>query len=264
MLRTQIIWKIFLIIILFSFLISCDKINSQYKYIKYITGDSISTNFDFMPIELLIGVDNPPKLKIKFVTTKIFSCFDYSLISTNFIKGNSFIIRFEKAVRPRYCSAAFGPAKSMIDLPENINQLVIINGNNIDIYDININKELISISSKKNKFTNCLYPQTFRYPKNTFVYICKNNLVNEYIYNDFLKILRDNHLFTEHYFEGDGRIPYPDRSTGHWSNYPSRFFRYKNESDFEKAKKLLDDFAKKNKEAKILLKNWKNRKYSVW
>lgn len=47
------------------------------------------------------------------------------------------------------------------------------------------------------------------------------------IYNDFFTLIKQNPDFTEFEFEGEGRIPYPETTSGNWVNHPSRFFKYK-------------------------------------
>jgi len=61
---------------------------------------------------------------------------------------------------------------------------------------------------------------------------------------------------------------YPDSSSGHWNNYASLFFKYENESEFEKAGDLLKNFTQTNISpydgATISLISWNNKKYMSW
>jgi hypothetical protein len=263
-----------LIILLSVFIYSCNTSDDNFpdgnEYSQYITENSISTDIDFMSDEIYenSNVSHSPASKLKFITTQIFSCFNYGLVTTEFIKGSELIIRFEKILMPNICLTAFGPAVSYIHLPENINKLILINGETIDKYSIEIGNEQVLVSVIESNFTNSLYKKTFRYPENTFAYIGGTNINNTNLYDDFLELLLQNPSLTEYTFGEDGRIPFPESSDGHWVDNPSKYFKYNNTSDFEELGKLLSDFTSENIEpnsgVSISLISWDNKKHYSW
>ncbi|WP_296311296.1 hypothetical protein [Winogradskyella sp. UBA3174] len=231
---------------------------------------SIETDINFMPVEIYnnSNISENPGLKLKLITRKEFPCDNYSIITTQSIEGNELIIRFEEISVPTTCLTAIGPAISYIDLPEKINEITFINGNTIDKYSISINEEKILINIIDNNFTHLLFNQTFRYPHNSFAYVSGTNTDNTEIYDQFLEVLKENPNFTEFDFEGEGRIPYPTSSDGHWVNQPSKYFKYTDYEEFENLKSILENFSRENIEensgVSISIYGWDNISYHSW
>lgn len=264
--------KIILIFVLLILVIACEKNNNIVNgdYSEYINGNSISTEIDFYPVELYEKYNEPDtaSLKIRFITTDIFPCINYHLATTEFRRDNELIIRFDSIQKHTICLTAIGPAESYVDLSNDITSLVLINGQEIDKYQINITDELVTIDSIIENYTNLKYDRTFRYPENTFAFICGTNLNNTHLYNDFVNILVDSTSIVEYEFNGEGRMPYPDSSSGHWNDNASLLFKYENESEFEKAGDLLKKFTQTNISPNdgvtISLTSWNNKKYMSW
>lgn len=237
---------------------------------EYISENSISTNINFMPEEIYSSSDFPqtPLLKIKLITEEEFPCVNFHIKTTEFVNENELIIRFDGILDSGVCATAIGPAISYIDLPQNITKLTFLNGKVIDTYSIDINDEKITIELIKNKFTNSLFNKTFRIPKNSFAFVCGTNTNNTNVYEDFFSLLKQNNSFTEFEFKGEGRIPYPKTSSGHWVNHPSKFFIYSNPAEFENIDNLLNAFStqniEKNSGATIVVYGWNNFKYYSW
>lgn len=264
--------RLHLIIVILVILVGCE-INPDFTtedYTAYFSDENISTQIEFYPVELYENYNEQgrPILKIKFSTSEIYPCSNYQVAYSQFVNGNELIVRFDKIHKPEICLTALGPATAYIDLPENTKTLILINGNTIDRYSMEITKKKISVSVLVNNFTSILHKSTFRYPENTFAFVCGTNLDNTHLYNDFITLLVEGTSVTEYIFEGDGRIPYPESSSGHWSDNPSRFFRYENEADFDKAGELLKSFTLENITPNdgvgMYLTSWDNRKFMSW
>lgn len=184
------------------------------------------------------------------------------------LDNKELIIRFDQIVEPDLCFTAIGPAISYIDIPENTDRLTFINGNIIDKYSIEINQEKVSITLIENSFTSSTYNKTFRYPENSFAYVCGTNTNNTNIYEDFLAVLEQNPSFATFEFEGEGRIPYPESSDGNWVNHPSEFFIYSDEEEFENLGGVLNDYSTENIEenpgVSIAINGWNNINYYSW
>lgn len=264
-----------LILLLLSiFIFSCNRDDNDVlnyaDYSVYITETSIDTDISFMPEERFNtkNTSQTPSLKLKLITTKIFPCMNYGLVTSKFIHDNELIIRFDAIYKPGLCLTALGPATSYIDLTENTNIITFINGKTIDKYSIEINQEKVSISPIASNFTSSPYSNTFKYPQNSFAYVCGTNTNNTDIYYDFLTVLKQNPNFTEFEFKGDGRIPYPESSDGHWVNHPSKFFIYKDYQEFENLKSVLRSYSseniEKNSGVSIAIYGWDNVQYYSW
>jgi hypothetical protein len=240
------------------------------EYSQFIIDDKITTDFEFMPKEVYeeYNKKQTPKLVLEIKTTKIYPCINYTIVASEFIENNELIIRFEKIDKSIICLTAIGPATTYIEIPENITKLVLLNGDLIDEYSVDIDENKIEIASIKSSFTNSLYNKTFRFPKNSFAYICGTNTDNTRIQTEFLNIILNNSSITEFNFDNDGRIPYPIESDGHWVDFPSSFFKYENESDFEDLGQLLNAYSSQNippnSGVTISLVGWNNIIHYSW
>ncbi len=263
--------KIVLILVLIlSFGCSSNEDNLENGYAQYINSNSIASEIQFMPEEVHTDyyVVQKPTLKLKLITKDFFPCINYSIVTSEFINGAELIVRFEEILNPEVCATAIGPATKYIDLPQNINKLTFINGKTIDQYKITIDSQKVKINLIESSFTTSLYYNTFRYPENSFAYICGTNTTNTNIYTDFLNILLSNASIKEISFQGEGRIPYPISSSGHWVNHKTRYFEYNNFSDFESLGKTLNNFKNvniiPNSGVTIELKSWNNLSHLSW
>lgn len=261
-----------LVLLLLISLIACENENNivNVDYSEYISGDSVSSEIDFFPVEMYDKYNEPdtPSLRIRFITTEIFPCMNYNIAYTEFIRDKELIIRFDGIQKYSLCFTANGPAESFVDLSNDITSLVLINGNKIDKYQVDITDKLVEIAPITKTFSNLKYEITFRYPVNSFAFICGTNLNNAHIYDDFVKILVDSTTVVKYEFKGEGRIPYPDSSYGHWKDNASLFFKYENESEFHKAGDLLKNYTRRNISPNngvgISLTSWNNKKYMSW
>jgi len=261
------------LLILIGFMInacSSDDNNNSSDYREYITKNSNVPAIHFMPEEVYAGTDalKPSVLKLKLITEEEFPCINYGISTTVFAKGNELIVRFDKIAEPGVCFTAIGPAISYINLPENTDKITFINRDKIDQYSIDINAQKIAITPIEKHFTTSLYNKTFRIPINSFAYLCGTNKNNTQIYNDFYALIKQNPDFTEFEFEGEGRIPYPETTSGNWVNHATRFFKYKDAQEFNKLAIFLNNYSaeniEKNSGVSISIYGWNNIKFHSW
>lgn len=249
---------------------SDDNVIAETDYSEYITGNSVNTTFNFMPEEIYTDGDaqQSPLLKLKLISEEMYPCINYELVTTEFRNGNELIIRFDEINEPVLCYTAIGPAISYIDLPENIHKITFINGNEIDKYSVKTTEQKVSITLIESNFTSSLYDKTFRIPENSFAFVCGTNTTNTNIYDDFSAILEQNPNFTEFSFEGEGRIPYQESTSGHWVNHPSKYYIYSNPAEFNNLGNVLNDFSQQHIEpgsgVTIAIYGWDNVKFRSW
>lgn len=265
--------KITLLILIGFMMNACssdDNKNNSSEYGDYISKSSIASAINFIPEEIYPGTYalESPVLKLKLVTEEEFPCVNYGISTTQFTKGNELIVRFDKIEKPGICLTAIGPATSYIDLPENTEKITFINGDKIDQYTLSITAPKIAIVLIEKHFTTSLHNKTFRIPTNSFAYVCGTNKNNTQIYNDFYTLIKQNPDFTEFEFEGEGRIPYPETTSGNWVNHPSKFFKYKDVKEFNKLASILNNYSaaniEKNSGVSISIYSWNNIKFHSW
>jgi hypothetical protein len=271
--KTAVMKKITLLILIGFMINACssdDNKNNSSEYREYITKNSNVSAINFMPEEVypVINASQPPVLKLKLITEDQFPCINYGLSTTQFAKGNELVVRFDKITESGGCFTAIGPAISYIDLPENTDKITFINGDKIDQYSIDINAQKISITLIEKHFTTSLYNKTFRIPANSFAYLCGTNKNNTQIYTDFYALIKQNPDFTEYEFEGEGRKPYPETTSGNWVNHTTRFFKYRDAQEFYKLATILNNYSAKNIEknsgVSISIYGWNNIKFLSW
>ena len=256
------------ILLLFS-CTSGDEVSKSTEYSEYMLAKSIKTDIDFMPEEIYTRNDvQIPELKLELRSREIYGCLNFGLEVSQFKNEKTLIIRFESIIKSGICLTAMGPARTMVDLPLDVNKIIFINGNKLDEYDVSINEEKVSFSAVSKSFTTSLYDDIFRFPEHSFAFVCGTNTDNTYIYDEFLDILREDPAFEEFEFEGAGRIPYVEASDGHWVNHSSKYFKYTEVSEFEKLAAVLNNFSsqhiEKNSGVSIALTSWDNRRYYSW
>lgn len=233
-----------------------------------IQDNPVETDINFYPKEIYLTANSAPSQMLRLETIEIYPCQNYSIQTSESIAGDVLNVRIISIDDPTICLTALGPASRNINFPENIKQIHLINGNIIDTYEVNSNKEKIEIKIVSSTFTNLLQDITFKYPENTFAYIGGTNVDNEYVFTNFLAILKDSLPLDDYIFDGSGVIPYTLSSSGHWKDNPSIFFKYENEFDFNRAGALLKEFSEKNISpndgVSLTITNWKNTSYHSW
>lgn len=253
-----------LIIFLFSSLISCDTENISE------TQESIhATNVEFYPEELYeFNSQQSPIPHLKFVSTKIFPCYNYTIDFTHSFDKGELTIHFKAIEKSEICLTAMGPAISYLELPIGTQKLSLVRGESQDVYSVNITGERIEIHPISSSFSTITHPNTFRYPENSFALICGTNLEDTGICDLFTDLLRDSVSITEISFSGEGKIPFPDSSSGHWNNFPSKYFEYESETDLMEATELLQEFTRENiipdEGNSLSILTWDNRRYASW
>jgi len=229
----------------------------------------ITTDIEFMPVELYESeAQGTPFTALRLVTTHNYPCSNYSIVTSQQNVNEELIIRFKRIDAPENCVTTPGPAQLYVVLPENTTKITFKNAQVTDTYHVSVTAQKVVITPEVVNFTESLYTTTFRYPQNTFAYVCGTTSEDTALYDAFLNELLSNAAFTEYTFEGEGRIPYAETSSGHQVDHPSRYFKYTNASDFNTAGQLLEDFTQQhitpNSGNGIWLQSWDNRNYMSW
>ncbi|SHF94444.1 hypothetical protein SAMN05444483_103329 [Salegentibacter echinorum] len=187
-----------------------------------------------------------PHLNLILKTEKPFPCANFTINFTQNFKNGKLTIHISGINKSDICLTAIGPATGYLELPEKTQQLNIVRGDQIDKYRVNINSKKIEIVSQEQEFTKLVNPITLRYPENSFAVICGTNLEQTYLCEDFLTKLKEIEALTPYNFPKNGRIPYPDSSSGNWINTASTYYLYENEDALNKTVDYLKTFTQEN------------------
>lgn len=211
-----------------------------------------------------------PSIMLSMVTEKIYPCCNWSIISEITVQSYKISIDFFGIYVPEICLTALGPAQStsFLDISEGEYSLYFSYGGVTDRYVLTVTDSSIKISGNVSQFTKPKFKLFWRYPPNSFVYLCGTTTETLWICEDFLDTLLSEINLGEFQFPDSGEIPYPRSSDGHYYDMPAKYFFYIKDEDFDKAGEILKSYTQ-NVIAQysgigISLISWKNKKYLSW
>ncbi len=215
-------------------------------------------------------VPSPPQIFLNLKTEKIYGCVNYQISYTATIKNGTVDVRISGVTIPEICLTALGPAtaKTSLDLSNGNYKLVLHSGDFSNTYNLSVSDRSISIDQSSYPETQPLYRLYWRYPQNSFVYMCGTLTEDSTICTDFLDTLKSKIDLQEFVFPDSGKIPYPTASDGHYYDMPAKYFYYKNETDFDKIGDIMKEYQDKYLQNKtgygISVVNWMNKSYYSW
>lgn len=261
-----IITAIFVFIVLMSF--NCSNITDE-------------TERDLLPIEgnIVFSIKEiygnyneitEPELFLSFSTEKVYPCCNYPIIFCLYLSAHHIVINFCGIEETEFCLCAIGPAYGgyFLDINNGKYDLCFQYENIDDRYIITVSDTSIVISETESDYTKTGYNIYWRYPDNSFAYLCGTKTEDSWICEEFLSILKDSIDIREFQFPEEGKIPYPLYSSGHYYDMPAKYFYYEKEEDFETAGEVLKVYSEnvlsQYSGAGISLINWKNKKFYSW
>lgn len=234
------------------------------------------TNFRKFNLSFFEGWTTPSCEEIPFIrlfveTEEIFGCSNLRIATNNYISGQTIQIEYERIYLPEnYCANSEGPARAFIPIKIK-NGMYLLKFKQQDIEDkyfLKISDRAIEINESEKYLTNIDYLTYWRYPKNSFVYMCGTRIEDKWICEDFLDTLKSYIDITEFNFPDSGKICYPTASMGHYYDMPAKYFYYNNEDDYIKIDSILmkynQNVLKKYSGVGISIYNWKNKRYQSW
>ena len=253
-----------LLLISFLLLISCEK-----DKLPEVDQAILETEIDFFAREIYErNKQSSPVLTLDFKTKKIYPCYNYYINFNDSFEDEVLTVEFKSIGMPGICLTAFGPARGQLKLPISTRQLKLVRGNTTDLYEVHITPGSVEFEIIDSSFSNLTFNKSFRLPENSFAVVCGTNLEDTELCDSFLNSLSQITSLREFSFEGDGWIPYPESSSGHWNNTPSKYFLYESDADFIQAGELLEEFTgeyiEPNQGNSIAIYSWDNRKFYSW
>ena len=214
-----------------------------------------------------IGV---PQIYLSLFTEKLYPCCNYRLKLQKTINGNYINIRIYNVIEPNICMTAFGPALEVLplDLQNGEYNLRIYSNQVVDNYIVTISDEKISVKERSSKNSYSIYDTYYRFPQNTFVYMCGTLVSTKYIYDDFLDTLKSKIKLQEYSFPDGIQKPYPDSMGGHYYEKTAKYFKYETEEDFDKIGNIMNAYTKNHSNdmfgVSIVVTNWLNKSFYSW
>ena len=247
--------------------LGCDIFDSSEKELRPIEGNII-----FSVKEGYKNHDSisEPSIMLSMATEKIYPCCNWSIISKIAVQSNKISIDFLGIYVPEICLTALGPATftSFLDISNGEYSLYFSSMSGTDRYILTVTDSSIKITEDVSQFTKPEFKLFWRYPLNSFVYLCGTTTETSWICEDFLDTLLSEIDLEEFQFPDSGEILYPRSSMGHYYDMPAKYFFYEKDEDFEKAGVILKSYTQslivQYSGIGISLISWNNKKYLSW
>ena len=249
------------------FFIGCGIFDSPEKELKPIEGNVV---FSIQERYQDPDTNRKPSIMLSAVTEKTYSCCNWSIISKVTAQSDKISIDFLGIYVPEVCLTAVGPAgsTSFLNISTGVYSLCFSYRNITDRYVLIITDSSIKINDDVSQFTQPKFRLFWRYPSNSFAYLCGTTTETSWICEDFLDTLLSEIDLEEFQFPDSGEIPYPGSSMGHYYDMPARYFFYEKDEDFDKAGEILKSYTqnviKQRSGIGISLISWKNKRYLSW
>lgn len=267
----------FLITFLFGFIyttIGCTKDDMDDTINKGLRISAQNTSFIISLEELQPNDEyyNPQKQQgfvMNIITAETYPNMNYSITTSVLEVNGTLVVTLGDIIKPDITLPALGPAHASVNIPENISSITFINEGKQDHFKFEVtDKTLVLTPIDEPVFISSDHSVYFRRPKNTFAFVCGTNANNQQLREDFITRLTTQLKLKEYKFEGEGLIPWTTTSDGHWINFPTKFYTYSNDGDFDKAGELLLEFSKENLTpddgVTMSLLNWDGKNYYSW
>lgn len=218
-----------------------------------------------------------PTIVLDLETEKIYGCCNYSIESAFRRIGNRLLVGIEGIYMPELCLTALGPAYASRELVLEAGSytLEISDGPLRSEFLVEVTDDALSVTAAA-PATGLLLPglaapkfsSWWRYPRNSFVYLCGTTEELAWVYEDFLSRLGAAAGLREIEFSAQGELGYPRAPQGHHVDHPARYFVYEDEGRFAAAGAALEAYVRdvigQMSGTSIWLRDWKNRSYRSW
>ncbi len=219
-----------------------------------------------------------PSIVLDLETEKIYGCCNFSIESAFRRIGNRLLIGIEGIYMPELCLTALGPAYSSreLDLEAGSYTLEISDGPLRSEFLVEVTDDALTVTAAAPAPGLPLpglavpkFSSWWRYPRNSFVYLCGTTEELAWVYDDFLSRLRAEAGLREIEFPAYGELGYPRAPQGHHIDHPARYFVYDDEERFAAAGEALraylrDVLGQEEPGVGISLRNWKNEWFRSW
>jgi len=211
-----------------------------------------------------------PGIVLSMATEKGYPCCNWSIRCQVTVQNQEIFILVSGIHVPAGCYTAFGPAtaRKFLGLSAGEYSVQFAYRNLTDSYSLTVTDSSVEITGHTSRFTKPEYKLLWRYPSNSFAYLCGTTAETAWICKDFADTLLGELNLEEFQFPECGEIPYPCSSAGHHYDTPARYFLYQKEEHFDKAGEILRSYTHQvitqHIGTSISLIGWNNKRYLSW
>lgn len=247
--------------------LSCGVFDSSEGELKPIEGNLI---FRFEEGYQDHGGISEPSIRLSMVTEKTYPCYNWSIRSQVMVQNREILVRVFGVYVPEVCATAIGPAawSSFLDISTGEYSVYFSYRDMTDRYSLVVTDSSLEITEHISQFTKPKSELLWRYPPNSFTYLCGTTTETSWMCQDFLDTLLGEIDLKEFQFPDSGEIPYPCSSAGHHYNTPATYFFYERNEDFYKAGEIMKSYTQnvimQHSGIGISLIGWKNQRHLSW
>lgn len=217
-----------------------------------------------------------PSIMLSMRTSESYPCINYQIVSNVSVHNSEITMIISGVLINDFCLDAIGPAtkRHFLDLENGNYKLKIVHNKKSAEYAVSITTEAIEIEEVINNSNgNNIHFSTnhrvyYRYPENSFAFIGGTNTTNTIIYENLLDSLKTKFQISEFSFPKDGNIPYPNSAQGHYVDYPSVYFKYQTDDEYQRIGEYIIYYSGKyiysDTGITIYTINWKNERFMSW
>ena len=245
-----------------------------------LTG-SEEENADLLPIDKGIGfsvqevhdqssrMNAPvkPFIQLSMDTKDIYRCMNFRIDSRLTSTPSGQLIDIN-GVRDQYvCLAALGPAQNefTLDLQPGDYELTFNYRSKSYDYTLSVTETSLQITGDSDSFIEPKFKTFWRYPENSFTYLCSSTQDTRWMCEEFEQTLNDSLDLSSFTFPDHGTKPYP--SVGDQYDIAT-YYDYSEESVFQKAGEMLeaysDNVVNQHEGAYLSVISWKNQGFRSW
>lgn len=270
-LHTSIKWKWIRVGIISLFLIStgCSELPGTNEDTELI---SIEKGLRFTVMEThdqrhQVNVPVEPFIQLQLETKGVFSCLGYGLVSNLSSSQSDLMVEILGVEKPDgLCLTAVGPAvnRFQLDVIPGEYKLAFRHNGTTRPYQLMVTDSSLQVSGEASFITPDI--KTFwRYPEQSFAYLCHSTSDTRWMCEEFKQMLNDSLEILPFTFPDYGTKPFP----GVGKTYDiASYYRYSEESVFQEAGEMLeaytDSVVSQQDGAYLSIISWKNQGFRSW
>lgn len=209
-----------------------------------------------------------PHIELQMKTDDIYPCMNYRIVSDISQTAVDKRVTIEGVKDPGICLTALGPAQNTfrIDADPGDYNLTFSYKSKFYDYQLTIDESSLQVTGNSNSFISSETETFWRYPENSFTFLCQFTQDTRWMCENFEQMLNDSLEISTFEFPDEGTIPYPTQE----DDYDiANYYTYPEKTIFQKAGKMLEAYSdtvvsQEQEGAYLSVINWKNQGFRSW
>lgn len=209
-----------------------------------------------------------PYVQLEIITKDIFNCLGYRIVSDLSRNQSNIHVDIEGVKEPGgLCPAALGPAANAfaLDLSPGEYELIFEYNGTTYPFQLTVSDSSLQVSNETSSFVTSDIETFWRYPEQSFAFLCQSTSDTRWMCEDYEQILNDSLEVSSFTFPDHGTKPYPT-TDDHYNI--TTYYHYSEEPVFLKAGQMLEAYAdsvvSQEEGAYLSVINWKNQGFRSW